>query len=541
MSRRARFEAEERRRKEEFKANMGMREKQYKTDLIMGLGGLGIRAGGLYQDYQKSKTESPLQEKQLKGVGLRNEILQHELDVLKKSNMFIPFPGGDMYKDPNFVSFIDDVGKDTFKRKYENRAKSFVEIQNGVPGMTSGNRQTMVDSIQKNPDEVVKYNLLKVKQAQSEMAFFSGALKALKENPDAGKNPKDPNAPPPDKAKLQKGLTNAQRKYAEVMMGLDAKTPKVAEQIRRNFLKDNMMAGMNDANLDSMLTNMLAVKKISKRQAYNLKETWRNIQIEKAERKKQLSANQRDADDAMADIAIMQNIKKGGKVSPEDRRRVGYEPEKETKPPARKIVKGADGYNRYADTGERVFPGVEKPEKETKPPRTRTIKRGGVEVTEEFNKETKKWKEIGTSPQWRPRKKGDDSQKNRRQWNKDSDGYLNKLITRMSKEGMPNKEIRKFREKVILGRSKYRNKGDDYDVGTMQTIKEILAETPPKEKSKHWYDFIREMFRGGDEAEEEPPATPETAIPVQSAEDIEFTAKKHGITVEEVKRRLGIQ
>jgi hypothetical protein len=37
------------------------------------------------------------------------------------------------------------------------------------------------------------------------------------------------------------------------------------------------------------------------------------------------------------------------------------------KPKERKMLKGAEGYYRYVDTGERVFPGVVKPEKEKSP------------------------------------------------------------------------------------------------------------------------------------------------------------------------------
>lgn len=64
-------------------------------------------------------------------------------------------------------------------------------------------------------------------------------------------------------------------------------------------------------------------------------------------------------------------------------------------PGERKILEDAAGRQRYADTGEMVFEGVDLP---AEPRKSREIKVGDNVVTQEFDPATGSWTEIATSP-----------------------------------------------------------------------------------------------------------------------------------------------
>lgn len=68
-------------------------------------------------------------------------------------------------------------------------------------------------------------------------------------------------------------------------------------------------------------------------------------------------------------------------------------------PQERKILTGADGYQYYQDTGERVLPNVNKP---AEMPSTREIKRDGRVITQQWNPTTGAFEELGSSPQFAP-------------------------------------------------------------------------------------------------------------------------------------------
>jgi len=72
-------------------------------------------------------------------------------------------------------------------------------------------------------------------------------------------------------------------------------------------------------------------------------------------------------------------------------------------PTERKVLKGADGYYYYQDTGERVLRDVKKP---AEPNPTRQVPRNGRIVTEEFA--GGEWKQIGSSAQFAPKGAVDD-------------------------------------------------------------------------------------------------------------------------------------
>jgi hypothetical protein len=68
-------------------------------------------------------------------------------------------------------------------------------------------------------------------------------------------------------------------------------------------------------------------------------------------------------------------------------------------PKERRIVKGADGLNYYADTSERVLPGVQP---SAKPPATRTVKQGDKTYTEEWDANEGVYKRIAEAPRYKP-------------------------------------------------------------------------------------------------------------------------------------------
>lgn len=68
-------------------------------------------------------------------------------------------------------------------------------------------------------------------------------------------------------------------------------------------------------------------------------------------------------------------------------------------PKQRRIVKGADGINRFVDSGEPVFSGVEAP---AKPPKSRIRIDGDEEIFEEFDKAQNRFVEKSRGPRFRP-------------------------------------------------------------------------------------------------------------------------------------------
>lgn len=518
MSRRARFEAEERRRQEEFKANRGIREKQYRTDLAIGLGNLGIRAGSLYQNYQKDKAERPLRKEQTKGIRLDNELRQRKLNELTQQKEWLnkSFP-----LEEAFADVRRETGGGYFDRNLLPYIKTRYANENPETGELSISRGKLIEmdkDLKANPNLVADIELHKIINSQEKMAKYREILKnPLKyaRSTRAGEDGAQIEIPESEMRashkKLQSMYMDEGKRLNRHMMKMGVRDSKTAKLLRERWVRINVNRfNMTEDNLDKFLLN----SGINESQFPLFKQTYYDIQGEIKKAKAESAVQDSKRKEALYAGSFADFSRRGveGK-SPE------YTPEE-----LKRLPEYSKGLLKPAETA--VEKGRERKSKE---------KIAEIRAEGRQEKADKNIKEY------------------RRRWNKDSDGYLNKLIARMSKEGVPSKEIRKFREKVILKRSKYRNDGDDYDVGTMQAIKEILDETPPEEKSTGWGALFRQVFGeseinniqsrkyGSIETSKEPPVTPETAIPDRSADNIEFTARKHGITTDEVRRRLGIQ
>lgn len=123
-------------------------------------------------------------------------------------------------------------------------------------------------------------------------------------------------------------------------------------------------------------------------------------------------------------------------------------------------------------------------------------------------------------------KAGKLTKEEKRKWHSSARTSLNQLIKSISTEGEDTTELNQLAGSLL---EKYRARGEDQNTAASSAIKEaatILKEQAPEEKG-----FISKVidFFSGDSGEQ---------AGVSTDEDIEFTAKKHGITPDEVRRRL---
>lgn len=147
-------------------------------------------------------------------------------------------------------------------------------------------------------------------------------------------------------------------------------------------------------------------------------------------------------------------------------------------PKERKIIKGADGYQYYADTQERVLPSAVKPKE---PAQTRELKTGDSIKTQEFNSSTGQWETVSEAPRF----KEESSNSGREDFMIDNDRRI--LLQKL--EGMTPEELLKRTQKSTD--TGFDNK--DYDPVLEKQIRNAL-------KKKHGedpeFDRFQQLFAG---------------------------------------------
>ena len=86
-----------------------------------------------------------------------------------------------------------------------------------------------------------------------------------------------------------------------------------------------------------------------------------------------------------------------------------------------------------------------------KAPQSRTVNRGGIEVTEEWDSESKTWKEVAKGPRWKPGEGGGSDNENRKDYNR-IESQINTLRGRLAglkaKENHPDYDEDAIRESI---------------------------------------------------------------------------------------------
>lgn len=504
MSRQARFEAEERERRDRYEKDRSLKEKSYRTNLALGITNLGLSAARTYQGFKEGSAKIRESTARAKDIEMSNEARERESAQLGQSYTF----------EQAFGQARREAGEEYF----DNKLRQFVATRYGtkISGtdevtFTQKSLNRMDTDLKNNPDLVADIELHKIMRSQTDMATYGAILK----DPEKFRRP-GPDGSQPDMGEdLQKAkalYADAKKRFNRGMIKVKSRDPKLAKQIWKGVVRNNVnQFKMDEKQLDSFIGNMVKSGMADTGHISQIKQAYYEIQAE---------GRKAEADSAAQNARVKTEIYNASKIESKgaaiptkeemagrplpERMALTYGTKtKAPKPP--RIIKGADGYNYNADTGERILPDVKKPpEKAPKPPyeKGKRYKTTGPDGSPQEG--TFRGMGKDGEPQWSnvtplKEKKGKGAASDRRQYRKKSTetfDYLMGLEDEISETGKKESSARRkrFYSLFLSKREKYRKAGEDAETGAMLAVQEIMAELPEEEKSKSWVDSLLEKL-----------------------------------------------